>query len=1447
MGLLLCTFQIQAQTPLDSIPQCGYDLMMQEDTMHTFDLPANFQRSNLVPYIIPTVVHILHSGGEENISDAQVHSAIAEMNMQFAGGDGGTNSEITFRLATRDPDGNCTTGIERIFNQPSGVHLGGSPSNDCTINIWEMYTLWQWPTTNYFNIWIVDKIRPNGDITNPDCSAGGIRGVSGGGAVAVRYDFFGTIEMAAYANEAINTNTETHEAGHYLGLHHPWGPGNCSSGCEMETGADCLTHGDQVCDTDPCNSGGSTMDCSNPPLSCTDCTGFDFTDYTYPLDNYMSYSTLCQNRFTPGQIERMHGKLESSAMANLISNGNLDATGTSDAALGAQLDLAPSISPASCPNQVDGAITVSVSNGSGAYSYLWNTGATTATISGLEPGWYSVEVQDNVNPGCAVTASYQVPGIHLTYDVTTTCVQSNDGAIDITVFDASDNELTNNTYLWSNGATTQDVSGLAPGDYSVTITTPDECVLFQTFEIDFIQRPIIEAQHITVEHASCSYPYGSIFTEINSFGNSATFIYEWTDASGAIIGSGQHLEEVPAGMYTIKVTNPYTGCTSAPYNIEILDNSPEYDFVDLYVVNGTETMNGSLSFLAGIKVPYGATLNITNAQLEFSEFAYINVSAGGKLVIENSELKNVSCAPLWKGIYIEGNENYSQSGSGASQQGRCLIENSEIENALVGLSNKGISSGSDHGGMMYVLETTFRNCRISVEIKDYANVVNGNLQPIKNRFYNSTFIWDEDFPFVNDIGNPSVLLRNVYRPKFQGCKFINQHEHLFAPPNNHYEKAAIYGFQSSIDIESGCNGAPPYAVYENGDCLTGNVSSKISGFNYGIVLMDGSGSIISKTDFNCYRGVWSYKTNRIRLTQSNFNPLPSDLIIYSGQTDPYGAPWNTPYGAYLDYTTGFWLEANRFEFESTLTGVGVGLILRNTSHAYNRVYSNTFSDNIYGLIAYDMNRGVTLTSGLKIECNTYNENTVDNAVHSTTQQFPSNWGISAYQGVPPSQSFPFGNPTGNTFLDESFSNVFNMLDYVNYYYHTSENLMSTYGVTLIPIYEENDCPSSFPSPMTPEPMAGRYAQIISLQSEADSLKTVLESVIDGGNTPALTNQVILAQIGDAVELYYDLMQKSPNLSKAVMMEAIQKEYELPAPLLSLILRANPHAAKLSDIQKELDQRLNQLTPAQRALINEGLDLTSYKEGLEATQSHLESQAAAIVNRMVLDILSDTTIIDKTQAIESFTADLDNPQNQYFLIDWAIKKGDLSSAQSRLDALETWTMNSEDSEALSDLQTAYGIQLALLSSNDSTLSPARHQILENLILSKPNSLAAAKAQLLLKVYAGVDFHEVLVEPDWQSKTPKARRGKYEAPPINQCKVYPNPTEGILIVEVPVQFETVLCQVISVGGQVVMAETLGRERTGLATVNLRHLPAGVYTLHLTDTSGQLKETHRISLSK
>ena len=238
-------------------------------------------------FVLPVVVHIIHNGGAENISNAEVQTGIDNLNEAYANTgyydpSTGVNTGIQFCLAQRTPNGDATTGITRT--KSSLTKLNGNTQDIALKN------LVRWDPEHYINIWLVKSI-----CMDANCSVIGYaylppaHGTKRDGMV---------VEAGYFARTKSSSAVQIHEMGHYLGLFHTF-----QGGCKNDN---CLTDGDKVCDTPPDNST-FRVKCGEDFNSCsTDVNSGFTTDQNDMYWNYMDYGDLnCYSAFTEGQRKRM--------------------------------------------------------------------------------------------------------------------------------------------------------------------------------------------------------------------------------------------------------------------------------------------------------------------------------------------------------------------------------------------------------------------------------------------------------------------------------------------------------------------------------------------------------------------------------------------------------------------------------------------------------------------------------------------------------------------------------------------------------------------------------------------------------------------------------------------------------------------------------------------------------------------------------------------------------------------------------------------------------------------------------------------------------------------------------------------------------------------------------------------------------------------------------------
>src|SRR5579863_3911515 len=136
--------------------------------------------------------------------------------------------------------------------------------------------------------------------------------------------------------------------------------------------------------------------------------------------------------------------------------------------------IKPIVEQPKCYGAKTGTIAFTISNGVAPYTYAWNNGLPpTATQSNLAAGNYTVTITDHTG----ATGTYTVimrQALQLVPSTTATNDTYHGGA-DGTIHLQVNGGTPQYTYSWNNGATTQNLSGLPSGTYTVTVTDAWAC------------------------------------------------------------------------------------------------------------------------------------------------------------------------------------------------------------------------------------------------------------------------------------------------------------------------------------------------------------------------------------------------------------------------------------------------------------------------------------------------------------------------------------------------------------------------------------------------------------------------------------------------------------------------------------------------------------------------------------------------------------------------------------------------------------------------------------------------------------------------------------------------------------------------------------------------------------------------------------------------------------
>ncbi len=241
----------------------------------------------------------------------------------------------------------------------------------------------------------------------------------------------------------------------------------------------------------------------------------------------------------------------------------------------AELQLEVTSTDVLCNGESNGTVTATATGGIEPYNYEWNTGVTGAVQSGLPAGTYTVTVTDAADCTIIGEATVTEPPVleASTSAEDVLCNGESNGSVEVTVSGGS----LPYSYEWSNGATTEEVTGLAAGTYTVTVTDFNGCNV--SGEAIVNEPSALEVTTNSTDVLCNGESTGSV--SVSATGGTPPYQYEWNTGDAF-----PEVNNLPAGLYNVTVTDA-NGCTKV--EVAVINEPPA---IELEIISNDVLCNG---------------------------------------------------------------------------------------------------------------------------------------------------------------------------------------------------------------------------------------------------------------------------------------------------------------------------------------------------------------------------------------------------------------------------------------------------------------------------------------------------------------------------------------------------------------------------------------------------------------------------------------------------------------------------------------------------------------------------------------------------------------------------------------------------------------------------------------------------------------------------------------
>jgi hypothetical protein len=725
----------------------------------------------------------------------------------------------------------------------------------------------------------------------------------------------------------------------------------------------------------------------------------------------------------------------------------------------------------------------------------------------------------------------------------------------------------------------------------------------------------------------------------------------------------------------------------------------------------------------------------------------ITVKHGSTLYLSGAHLMGY-CGKKWDGIYVEGNRD-----SSLGETGNAMLMSS---GAIVEDAN--VAVNGDVGAVMELFGTEFRRNYTDVYLKPKV-LTPYSLQV--NNFTSCDFV-NCKFSTYDTVVNqqPNVALICVKGIDFNNCVFKDFRDKSF----NEQNKRGIMAMSAGFKVKN-----------------TDSNLINFEGLEYGIA-SDYSNFLPIKIEGayfdGCQKSIYMSGAFNLDIFSDTIQVSVSDTITHTAT--------NYSYGIYLDECTGYQVENCAISAKKTIYFdphlYFAGIVVNNSGEMDNEIYRNHFQRNNNAIQAIGCNKDtVEQNGGLVFRCNKFDINTYDLFITPDLENPEStmlNSGIAPFQGN-------LSEPAGNIFSDSTnrvfsgytlywgdYMNIQNDTEFFTYFHHdTIDNnrLRPDKIIGDLTLYntENADFLNACPDMTTDTSGGSAVGELDPIKTKIAQYDNQLTTLTDGGNTELTVAEIVLANDNTAWQTYLELMDKSPYLSEEALKEVAKKEDVLSAPMVRDVLVSNPQAAKSSEIQKVLDERIVQLPNYMLEQIQSGMTNISPKEYLELRKTEEERKLQKIIQRK-LSIFTKDTILQH-DSIAYYLSLQDNIPGHKNLAAYYASILDYESAINEINQIVV--SNAQMQSELQEISSFYNL-LNTISNDTLEMNNLTDDYIHQLFFyENSSSHIAAHTRALLKLNSACNYVEPIYMP-LQTKRVNIKSNNAEIS-TELFQVFPNP--------------------------------------------------------------------------